>query len=142
MPSAAELKVKFEWWKYCAQQWVRGGSFHMMRPQMVYVELLMQNLYKAAGLPVAVATQALAAFHQSLGGKPSAVRGAAVIKSLESIGRFKIPALTSRGGMASAVSFALVMAALSTVNSPQLSALKDKLQKAAGGGVTPPKRSD
>lgn len=143
LPSIAELKVKFEWWKYCAVQAASGGSFHIMRPQMVYVELLMQNLYKAASLPVAVATQALVVLHQRVGGKPSAaVGGAAVMKSLEGIARYaKMPALTSRGGVGSAVCVALVMAAMSTVTSPQLSALKDRLAKAAKPNADP-KTSD
>ena len=122
-PTADDLRAKFEWWKYCAVRRLTGASFSLRNPKMVYAELMLQNLCKAAALPMEALARVLAEMHAKTRMPP--LSGVAVLQSLAA-------RCAPRAGqpqprmIAGCVGLTAVVAAGATVSHPQLDTLKSK----------------
>lgn len=115
LPTAADIAAKYAWWKWCIQEWVKGNPTRLRfsRPRMIYAELLMENLYRAAALPVQAVWGALAALDsRGLAGGAVSQLSPAVFKRLQSVDGYRslVPgSMATQARLASVLTLACIM---------------------------------
>ena len=110
LPTAADVRAKYAWWKWCVQEWATGSRPRFTRPRMIYAELLLQNLYRAAALPMQAVCRAVALLPPDSGLKTAAAASPALVKRLQSLDGYRsVTAMGTPGRLASVLTLACIM---------------------------------
>lgn len=110
LPTAADVRAKYAWWKWCVQEWATGSRPRFTRPRMMYAELLLQNLYRAAALPMQAVCRAVALLPLDSGLKTAAAASPALVKRLQSLDGYRsVTAIGTPARLASVLTFACIM---------------------------------